>query len=60
MARVGKLARAFCMRPNQLGSRQGDCWSCEAQGFWDAGELQMTVADEEGLTLFSINHSDCG
>ena len=27
----------------------------EAQGFWDAGEFQMTVADEKGLTLFSIN-----
>jgi hypothetical protein len=27
----------------------------EAQEFWDAGEFQMTVADEKGLTLFSIN-----
>lgn len=27
----------------------------EAQGFWDAGEFQMTVADEKRLTLFSIN-----
>ena len=29
----------------------------EAQRFWDAGELQMTVADEKGLTLFSIHLS---
>jgi len=26
----------------------------EAQGFWDAGEFQMAIADEKGLTLFSI------
>jgi hypothetical protein len=26
----------------------------EAERFWDAGELQMTVADETGLILFSL------
>ncbi|WP_156029716.1 DUF6894 family protein [Sphingomonas sp. URHD0057] len=26
----------------------------EAERFWDAGELQMTIADEKGLTLFSL------
>ena len=26
----------------------------EAERYWDAGEFQMTVADENGLTLFSL------
>ena len=26
----------------------------DAERFWDAGELQMTVADAKGLTLFSL------
>ena len=27
----------------------------DAKWYWDAGEFQMTVADEDGLTLFSVN-----
>jgi hypothetical protein len=26
----------------------------DAQRFWDVGEFQMTVANEKGLTLFSL------